>query len=298
VQDRSRASFQRRTFLGAIAAPALIPFVRGIARATSPVSGTCVLTPEQEAGPFYLAAEHVRRAIAEGKPGVPLTVKLRLLDGGSCTPIEGAAIDIWQCDALGTYSGYASDAGSFGPPPGGGPPRGGPPPGGEPLPGGGPPPGGEPPPPGGGAPPDGAPPGSDGSSLGPPPAKPTNALTYLRGTQITDGDGFVEFLTIFPGFYQGRVNHIHLKVHAGHATPSHIDTRIVHTGQLFFPESLASALSKRAPYAQHRIERTSLHDDHVFTSQHGATAMADVARAPGDVESYVASLTVSIDHRT
>jgi protocatechuate 3,4-dioxygenase beta subunit len=277
VQDRSRASFQRRTFLGAIAAPALIPLVRGIARATSPASGACVLTPEQEAGPFYLAAEHVRRTIAEGKPGVPLTVKLRLLDGTSCTPIEGAAIDIWQCDALGTYSGFASDATAFGPPPGGKPPFGGPPP--------------------GGGPPDGAPPESDGSSLGPPPATPTNTSTYLRGTQITDPEGFVNFLTIFPGFYRGRVNHIHLKVHAGLATPAEIEKRIVHTGQLFFPESLASALSKREPYAQHRIERTSLHDDHVFTSQHGSSAMADVARVPGETESYVASLTVSIDHR-
>jgi protocatechuate 3,4-dioxygenase beta subunit len=280
VQDRSGASFQRRAFLGAIAAPTVLPLVRGIARAASPAGGACALTPEQEEGPFYLPAEHVRRAIAEGKPGLPLTVRLRLLDGSFCAPIAGAAIDIWQCDALGTYSGFAAGAGPPGPPPGGGPPFAGPPPGGGPPPGNGPPPGG------------------DGSSLGPPPAKPTNASTYLRGTQITDRDGLVEFLTIFPGFYRGRVNHIHLKVHAGHATPAQIESRIVHTGQLFFPESLASALSKRDPYARHRIERTTLHDDDVFTNQHGSSAIADVVRSTEEPEAYVASLTVSIDRRS
>lgn len=37
-------------------------------------------------------------------------------------------------------------------------------------------------------------------------------LTYLRGYQITDADGTVEFLSIFPGFYPGRVVHVHLQV--------------------------------------------------------------------------------------
>jgi protocatechuate 3,4-dioxygenase beta subunit len=37
-------------------------------------------------------------------------------------------------------------------------------------------------------------------------------LTYQRGYQITDADGYVEFLTIFPGFYPGRVVHVHFQV--------------------------------------------------------------------------------------
>ena len=279
MTDRLRAPFHRRAFLGAIAAPVLLPFARGIASASSPRAGTCVLTPEQEAGPFYLPAEHMRGAIAEGKTGVPLAVRLRLLDATSCMPIEGAAIDIWHCDALGAYSGFASDAGPAGLPPGGRPPQGthGPPPGFPP----GPPPGNV----------------SGNEHAGPPPATPTNALTFLRGTQITDRDGFVHFASIFPGFYPGRVNHIHLKVHAGNATREHVDARIVHTGQLFFPESLASEISKREPYARHRIERTSLQDDHVFTEQHGPAAIADVTHATRSPESFVAALTLGIDPR-
>ena len=38
-------------------------------------------------------------------------------------------------------------------------------------------------------------------------------LTYLRGYQMTDANGEVEFITIFPGWYNGRVCHIHFQVY-------------------------------------------------------------------------------------
>lgn len=37
--------------------------------------------------------------------------------------------------------------------------------------------------------------------------------TYLRGYQMTDADGEVEFSTIFPGWYNGRICHIHFQVY-------------------------------------------------------------------------------------
>ena len=36
--------------------------------------------------------------------------------------------------------------------------------------------------------------------------------TYLRGYQITDANGELEFLTIFPGWYPGRVCHFHFQI--------------------------------------------------------------------------------------
>jgi protocatechuate 3,4-dioxygenase beta subunit len=45
----------------------------------------------------------------EGKPGVPLTVRAKVLDVSTCTPIRGAAVDLWHCDAGGTYSGFAQE---------------------------------------------------------------------------------------------------------------------------------------------------------------------------------------------
>lgn len=38
-------------------------------------------------------------------------------------------------------------------------------------------------------------------------------LTYLRGWQITDSNGEVEFTTIVPGWYTGRICHIHFQVY-------------------------------------------------------------------------------------
>ena len=39
--------------------------------------------------------------------GVPLQLVLRVLEASaSCAPIPQAAVDVWQCDAPGIYSGY------------------------------------------------------------------------------------------------------------------------------------------------------------------------------------------------
>ena len=65
---------------------------------------TCVLAPESTEGPFFLEGDRVRRNVTEGKPGVPLTLKLAVVDVSTCKPIRGAAVDIWHCDAGGVYA--------------------------------------------------------------------------------------------------------------------------------------------------------------------------------------------------
>ena len=71
---------------------------------------SCVLTPEQTEGPYYLSREKLRRDITEGRPGVPLLLRLRVVDASTCRPIPHAAVDIWHADALGVYSGFGSGA--------------------------------------------------------------------------------------------------------------------------------------------------------------------------------------------
>jgi protocatechuate 3,4-dioxygenase beta subunit len=66
---------------------------------------TCVLAPEQTEGPYYLDDHRIRRNITEGRPGIPLTLRLTVLDVSTCKPIKGAAVDVWHCDAGGVYSG-------------------------------------------------------------------------------------------------------------------------------------------------------------------------------------------------
>ena len=71
----------------------------------------CTLTPEQIEGPFYLDQARIRQDISEGKRGVPLELVVRVLEASaSCTSLPQAAVDVWQCDALGTYSGYEGAA--------------------------------------------------------------------------------------------------------------------------------------------------------------------------------------------
>jgi protocatechuate 3,4-dioxygenase beta subunit len=64
--------------------------------------------------------------------------------------------------------------------------------------------------------------------------------TFLRGIQKTDAAGLAVFKTIYPGWYQGRAVHIHVKVHVG--------GRVVHTGQVFFPDAITAKAYRVAPY--------------------------------------------------
>ena len=65
---------------------------------------SCVLSPEMTEGPYYVEGDRVRRNITEGKAGVPLTLRLTVLNVSTCKPIKNAAVDIWHCDAGGVYS--------------------------------------------------------------------------------------------------------------------------------------------------------------------------------------------------
>jgi protocatechuate 3,4-dioxygenase beta subunit len=66
--------------------------------------------------------------------------------------------------------------------------------------------------------------------------------TFLRGVQRTDAKGLALFKTIYPGWYQGRTVHIHTMVHLG--------GNVVHTGQLYFHDTLTDAVYTRSPYNQ------------------------------------------------
>jgi protocatechuate 3,4-dioxygenase beta subunit len=70
---------------------------------------TCVLAPEQTEGPYFLEGDKVRRNVREGRPGIALNLRTTVVDVSNCKPIRAAAVDIWHCDAGGTYSGFAQE---------------------------------------------------------------------------------------------------------------------------------------------------------------------------------------------
>lgn len=79
----------------------------------------CVLTAETIAGPTWFDAHAVRSDIRDGRPGVPLELAFRVVQLPVCTPVPQAVVDLWQCDALGIYSGFAGAAPGQGGHPGG-----------------------------------------------------------------------------------------------------------------------------------------------------------------------------------
>ena len=73
---------------------------------------TCVQTPEVTEGPFYYESSLERRALAEGRPGEPLKLRIRLggiPPEGVCQALHGAIIDVWHTDATGLYSNVGAD---------------------------------------------------------------------------------------------------------------------------------------------------------------------------------------------
>jgi protocatechuate 3,4-dioxygenase beta subunit len=169
---------------------------------------SCVLAPEQTEGPYFLEGDKLRRDIREGKPGVPLSLRTTVVDVSSCKPITGAAVDIWHCDAGGTYSGFAQE-------------------------------------------------GTDG-------------LTFLRGIQKTDRNGLALFKTVYPGWYPGRTVHIHVRVYIGGG--------VVHTGQLFFPDTLTDAVYRLAPYNRRPDRDMRNSTDSIFRNG-GSKSMLKLAKS-------------------
>ncbi|WP_217234937.1 intradiol ring-cleavage dioxygenase [Streptomyces sp. AC555_RSS877] len=79
------------------------------ASATSAGSACMTLMSSVTEGPYYLDGALVRKDITDGKSGVPLTLRLTVVDAtDGCTPVPGAAVEIWHCDAWGYYSGYTT----------------------------------------------------------------------------------------------------------------------------------------------------------------------------------------------
>lgn len=197
----------------------------------------CVLTPEQEEGPFYIDLARVRRNIAENRPGVPLALALTVVDSNTCEPIRDAALDIWHCDALGVYSGEPSE-------------------------------------------------GSEGE-------------TYLRGIQLTDGNGLAKFATIYPGQYPGRTTHIHVKAHIGgrQSDGTYSGGHVSHTGQLFTSDRRDAEVFALAPYNRNTVEITPRNRDGVYRYQHGSSSVLALARVANSLarDGFTARATLGVD---
>ena len=131
MQDRVKSAqatnnLSRRAMLGLMGATAVAvltgcgpgpPAPRWLKRLWSRKSAVtvmppCIVRPEQTEGPYFVD-ERLNRSDIRSEPsdssvkeGLPLQLALRVheIHGNNCTPLMGAVVDIWHCDALGVYS--------------------------------------------------------------------------------------------------------------------------------------------------------------------------------------------------
>lgn len=237
----SRIRLSRRTILsavGALGAGGVIGAVAGAAPAAKSrprVAGSCTLIPQETEGPYPLRAilsnsSIVRGDVTEGRPGVPLTLQIKLQNiNDNCLPISNAAVYIWHCDKDGVYSGYSQ------------------------------------------------------------PGVNTVGQTFMRGVQVSDADGAVNFATIFPGWYIGRLTHIHFQVYLA----NNLGGTAIATSQIAFPFDIVRDVYHSSLYAAHgqNTSVTTFAADNVFND--GATYQM-LALSGSVAAGYVGTLTVGI----
>jgi len=105
---------------------------------------------------------------------------------------------------------------------------------------------------------------------------------FLRGIQRTDAKGLALFKTLYPGWYQGRTVHIHTMVHIG--------GNVVHTGQLYFPDSVTDTVYRRIPYNQRPNRTTRNVADSIYRNG-GRRSTLKLAR---NGTAYVGSITMGV----
>lgn len=220
---RQSGGVSRRQALGAIGAAAGAAALSGprTLNASVPAPGSpgfwpdCVVTPAQTEGPYFVD-ELLERADIRVDPtdgaisqGVPLRLRMSVhrVDGQACTPVTGAHVDIWQCDAAGIYAGVRDTQGLF----------------------------------------------------------DTREKKFLRGYQVSDARGGVEFLTIYPGWYPGRTPHIHFKVrlYAGSRRTYEF------TSQLYFDDAVTDRIYTHAPYSAKGARTTRNDRDGIYRREGG-----------------------------
>jgi protocatechuate 3,4-dioxygenase beta subunit len=91
--------------------------------ATTPTTGssTCVLTAALTEGPYFvdemlnrsdIRTDPVTGSVSSGVP-LALTFNVSRVAGSACTPLTGAYLDVWHCDAGGVYSDVSGSSRKF-----------------------------------------------------------------------------------------------------------------------------------------------------------------------------------------
>jgi protocatechuate 3,4-dioxygenase beta subunit len=113
---------------------------------------------------------------------------------------------------------------------------------------------------------------------------------FLRGYQITDAGGAVQFQTIYPGWYRGRAVHVHFKLRlfAG-ATKTY-----EFTSQFFFDEALTTRVHALSPYSAHGTRDTVNATDGIYGSLSAAEKAVLTLQATATAEGYAGVINLGV----
>jgi protocatechuate 3,4-dioxygenase beta subunit len=68
---------------------------------------TCILTEEVTTGPYiWPQSQTLRQDIREGEAGVEMLLDIGVMDMETCEPLPDVLVDIWHCNATGSYSSF------------------------------------------------------------------------------------------------------------------------------------------------------------------------------------------------
>ena len=233
---------------------ALEQIVSAAPAAAATKAGTVAVTPTMTEGPYWVD-EMLRRfdvrastgSSTAAQAGVPLTLKINVLDASGGGPIDNAHVDIWHANAYGLYSDESGQQ------TGGGTANG-----------------------------------------------DTSGQNFLRGYQVTGVDagagtapvnGQVTFKTIWPGWYNGRAIHIHVRVRTYNG--SSVATN--YTTQIFFSDAdNATVLNGAAPYNTRspKTDPTTDETDNVLPRSADATNIVPVTGSISD--GFAATFTIGL----
>ena len=121
----------------------------------------------------------------------------------------------------------------------------------------------------------------------------TTGQKFLRGYQISDDNGQVQFTTIYPGWYTSRSIHIHVRVRT-YSGSTKLDEFVT---QLFFDDSISNAVLAQAPYNVRTTARdTTNTTDNVYTTAQNANRMLmTLAQASSG---YSGAITIGVSMKT
>ena len=109
---------------------------------------------------------------------------------------------------------------------------------------------------------------------------------FLRGYQVTDEKGTASFLTVYPGWYEGRAVHVHFKIRTSASAKPGFDF----TSQLYFDDSVTDQVHNLAPY-QSKGRRTVTNDRDGIFRRGGKQLIPELIK---DERGYLAKFAIGL----